>query len=119
MQIRVVANSRTIYRPLMAIVAVSVALLMLLQVDLSSRDEWRRTAHGWERSGPWLVAASDPIASPQKPAIKLPATARLDTHPIGLAFAQLVGTLLALFAVAKHAERPRHGGLLSAIAKSF
>src|SRR4051794_19927705 len=100
MHLRIVANSRTIYRPLMAIVAVCVVLMMLFQVDLSSREDWRRTAHGWERSGPWLVAATGQIASSQKPTTKLPATARCDTHPVGLAFAQLVGTLLALFAAA-------------------
>ena len=115
MQIRVVADSRRAYRPLMAIVAVFMLLLMLFQVDISSREDWRRTAHGWEHSGAWLVAA----ASLQKPTMELPANSRFDTHPVALAFAELVSTLLALFAAASNAERAQHRGLLSAIAKSF
>jgi hypothetical protein len=119
MQVRIVANSRSFFRPLAAIVIVCVALMALFQVDLSSRDEWRRTAHGWERSGAWLVAASDPVASLEKPLIHLPAKTRFDTHPIALAFGQLVGTLLALFAVAPKTERTQHGGLRSVISRSF
>jgi len=119
MQVRVVANRRTFFRPLAAIVAASVVLLTLLQVDFSSREEWRRTAHGWERSSAWLVAASGPAASLPKQSVQSPANFRLDTHPIVLAFVQVLGTLLALFTVAPNAAWPSHGGLLAAISRSF
>ena len=119
MHIRVVADSRNAYRPLAAMVAVCVVLMTLLQLDLSPRGQWRRTAQGWERSGAWLVAASVPAPSLQKPSIHSPANARFDTHPIAIAFAQLVGTLLALFAAAPNPNRAQRSGLLTTLSASF
>jgi hypothetical protein len=65
-------------------------------------DDWRRTAHGWERVSGWsnsartaagFGAAIDPLPVAEWPNHK---RTRADAHPAALALAQLVGSMLAL-----------------------
>jgi len=61
---------------------------------LKSAGEWRRTAHGWERTIAWSQTHSDAAKvgfhrSGEK-------RARLDTHPAALALFQLTAAMLAL-----------------------
>jgi len=121
MRVRLVICNRTTYVPIATATVLVICLLVTacLQVDLSRPDEWRRTAHGWERSAAWLVASGEPVEVAKGPSSHLSGKMRFDTHPIVLAFAQVVGTLLALFAAAPGFGRPQGIGLLSAISRSF
>jgi hypothetical protein len=116
-----VTNNRAGFGPLATVTVLVLCLLVTawLQVDFSHPDEWRRTAHGWERSNPWLVASGEPVASMKASPSHSSAKMRFDTHPIVLAFAQVVGTLLALLAAAPGFGHPQHVGVLSAISRSF
>jgi hypothetical protein len=119
MRVRIIANNRAGYGPVAAGLVLCVAFAIWLQVDFSRPEEWRRTAQGWERSTMWLVVASGPAESIKSSPARVSAKIRFDTHPIVLAFVQVVGTLLAFFAAAAYRQRPEHGGLLSAILRSF
>jgi len=119
MRLRLTANNHAAHGPVVGLVIMCLLVMAWLPADFSSREEWRRTAQGWERSGGWLVAASGPVESLQRPPVHAAAKVRLDTHPVVLAFARLISTLLAIFATAPLADRPLHGGLISVISRSF
>jgi hypothetical protein len=57
-------------------------------------DDWRRTAHGWERTMTWARAHRDAAILSFKQASDK--QARLDTHPAALALFQLTAAMLAL-----------------------
>src|SRR4051812_36174438 len=65
----------------------------------ASRDDWRRTANGWERATAWSkpVLAAARINQPHYAGYRT-FRGRFDTHPAGLALLQLVGALVALAA---------------------
>jgi hypothetical protein len=63
----------------------------------AARDDWRRTANGWERAAAWPKSIAHSAANlrsqaPGKPIFQ----GRFDTHPAALALAELVGSLIAL-----------------------
>ena len=62
---------------------------------LKSTDDWRRTPTGWEHRSAWSPGA-DTIAAHRRLEPATARSARLDTHPAGLALLQLVGALLSL-----------------------
>jgi hypothetical protein len=63
------------------------------------QDDWRRTAHGWERTIAWPKLPTESAKKSVRPLKSYrPWSIRLDTHPAGLALLQLVGGLAALAA---------------------
>src|SRR5262245_52137274 len=91
-----------------AIVLTAIALSCLSVGGLGSpptagRDDWRRTAHGWERTTAWRIsAAPDRKINPAQTSKKAAKYTRFDTHPAALAFVQLIGALTALAAFPPH-----------------
>ncbi len=85
-------------------------------------DEWRRTAHGWERAAAWAKPASLSAKSNQPKRVSSSGfSGRFDTHPAALALVQLVGALTALaaftpFSACVTAHRPHWKAVL---ARSF
>lgn len=70
--------------------------------SLKPTDDWRRTAHGWERVSGWSNAARS-LAMTGLPGSRPPVLERsihqgkrMDAHPAALALAQLVGSMLSL-----------------------
>jgi hypothetical protein len=70
--------------------------------SLKTTDDWRRTAHGWERVSGWPHVARNPaitgLAASLPPVAKrsIHGTNPSDAHPAALALAQLVGSMLSL-----------------------
>jgi hypothetical protein len=70
--------------------------------SVQKNDDWRRTAHGWERLSAWSsatqITAISGSSAPNRPvtgrAIHL--RNRADAHPAAVALMQLVGSMLAL-----------------------
>src|SRR5262245_3068574 len=85
-----------------AIVLIGLALSCLSVGGFGSpppvrHDDWRRTAHGWERSTAWQIPAVPRLNANQSQKPKNTANqTRFDTHPAALALLQLVGALTAL-----------------------
>jgi len=84
-------------------------------------DDWRRTAHGWERSSDWPKIARHRIEARQlQPLAAIHSTARIDVHPAALALFQLTASLLVLAAsragATANATSPSLGTL---VARSF
>jgi hypothetical protein len=70
--------------------------------SLKPTDDWRRTAHGWERVSGWSHAVRSPAFTGSTASLRPPAQRsirsvnRTDTHPAALALAQLIGSMLSL-----------------------
>jgi hypothetical protein len=70
--------------------------------SLKPADDWRRTAHGWERVRGWSNSARssaiiESTASPRPVAERsIRNLNRTDAHPAALALTQLVGSMLSL-----------------------
>jgi len=87
-------------------------------------DDWRRTAHGWERIDQWSpppAHRSDSNHQSPANAIRHAASGRLDTHPAVLALAELVGVLVALwsFPATSPGSGRFAGGCSAFLARSF
>ena len=84
----------------MALIAAIVTCLTVSgsnSSDPAQHDNWRRTAHGWERTTAWPKPPPKPATNsrPQRPSFHA-SRSRFDTHPAGLALLQLAGSLAAL-----------------------
>jgi len=85
-----------------AIILLAAALATLTVGSFGSapptaRDDWRRTANGWERAAAWPKAIAHSAANLRSQAPGTPIFhGRFDTHPAALALAELVGSLIAL-----------------------
>jgi hypothetical protein len=86
-------------------------------------DGWRRTASGWERTLDWhsvrLASFIRPSAD-SPPGVRV-AGSRMDTHPAALALLELLGAMLALFAIPSQRVQllSALASLPAAIARSF
>jgi hypothetical protein len=71
---------------------------------VSSTDDWRRTANGWERTSNWSSTAwgatNRQVGESQTGFVirALNHRRRIDAHPAALALLQLIGSMLALAA---------------------
>jgi hypothetical protein len=95
------ANPPIRYAICTALLSGLVAGMFVIDVGarVQSRDDWRRTVHGWEHNDRWLSAART-RQSFEPPRAYAKGFAhngrRTDAHPAALALAQLVGSMLAL-----------------------
>jgi len=91
--------------------------------QVSSGDEWRRTADGWQRIADWPSAKVSGrfVQASSARAVDRVQSARLDTHPAVLALVELVAILLALYSFPFGRQRPLtpRDGWIRFLARSY
>jgi len=119
------ANASIRYAVCAALLSGLVAGTFVVDVGgwLQSGNEWRRTAHGWERSDRWpsTTGTTQSAESPRSVTKGLGHNGhRTDAHPAALALTQLVASMLALAIFSPRGQSMLSETSLSAIlARSF